>query len=146
MSYTVGMARLTLRLDFAPGQAVGHGKIRLLEAVRDHGSISAAVPRPSAVAYTATKHAVTGLTRQLALEGRPFNIACGQIDIGNAATAMTDHMVTGALQADGSVVAEPVMDVTKVADTVLHIANLPIDVNVLFTTVMANGMPYVGRG
>jgi NAD(P)-dependent dehydrogenase (short-subunit alcohol dehydrogenase family) len=112
----------------------------------NNGSISAHVPRPNAVGYTTTKHAMTGLTKALSLEGRAHHIACGQIDIGNAATAMTEHMTTGVLQADGTTGVEPVMDVAKVADVVLHIANLPTDVNVPFVTVMANGMPYMGRG
>ncbi|HEX5407181.1 MAG TPA: SDR family oxidoreductase [Pseudonocardiaceae bacterium] len=112
----------------------------------NNGSVSAHTPRPNAVAYTTTKHAITGLTKALSLEGRAVNIACGQIDIGNAATEMTARMPVGMPQANGTVAAEPVMDVANVATTVLHIANLPLDVNVLFTTVMANGMPYVGRG
>ncbi len=112
----------------------------------NNGSISAAVPRPHAVAYTATKHAVTGLTRALALEGRPFRIACGQIDIGNAATELAAHIGQGTLQADGSVAREPMMDLGHAADAVVHMANLPLDANVLFMTVMATAMPFVGRG
>ena len=112
----------------------------------NNGSISAQVPRPYAVGYTTTKHAMTGLTKALSLEGRSIGITCGQIDIGNAATAMTDRMRTGVPQADGSMAAEPVMDVEAVAATVVHIANLPADVNVPFVTVMANGMPFIGRG
>ncbi|HEX5118641.1 MAG TPA: SDR family oxidoreductase [Pseudonocardiaceae bacterium] len=112
----------------------------------NNGSVSAHVPRPYAVAYTATKHAITGLTKALALEGRSIGITCGQIDIGNAATAMTDPMPRGMPQADGSIAPEPVMDVAAVAATVLHIANLPADVNVPFVTVMASGMPLLGRG
>ncbi|HEY3748716.1 MAG TPA: SDR family oxidoreductase [Pseudonocardiaceae bacterium] len=112
----------------------------------NNGSISAHAPRPNAVAYTTTKHAMTGLTKALALEGRAHHIACGQIDIGNAATAMTEHMATGALQANGTMAAEPTIDVTAVAEMVVHMANLPTDVNVPFVTVMANGMPYIGRG
>ena len=112
----------------------------------NNGSISAAVPRPNAVAYTATKHAITGLTRAIALEGRPFQIACGQIDIGNAATDLAAHISRGTMQADGSTAAEPMMDLSHAADAVLHMANLPLDANVLFMTIMATAMPFVGRG
>jgi NAD(P)-dependent dehydrogenase (short-subunit alcohol dehydrogenase family) len=112
----------------------------------NNGSISAAVPRPHAVAYTATKHAVTGLTRAISLEGRPFGIACGQIDIGNAATELAAHIGQGTLQADGSMAREPMMDLGHAADAVIHMANLPLDANVLFMTVMATAMPFVGRG
>ncbi len=112
----------------------------------NNGSISAAVPRPHAVAYTATKHAVTGLTRSLSLEGRPFRIACGQIDIGNAATDLAAHIGQGTLQADGSVRQEPMMDLRHAADAVMHMASLPLDANVQFMTVMATTMPFIGRG
>jgi NAD(P)-dependent dehydrogenase (short-subunit alcohol dehydrogenase family) len=112
----------------------------------NNGSISAHVPRPYAVAYTATKHAITGLTRAISLEGRRYDIACGQIDIGNAATDMTAAMQRGVPQADGSVAPEPVMDVNHVADAVLYMASLPLDANVEFMTVMATKMPFVGRG
>ena len=112
----------------------------------NNGSISAHVPRPHAVAYTATKHGVTGLTKALALEGRRHGIACGQIDIGNAATEMTGGFAAGALQADGSVRAEPTMSAEHVADAVLYMARLPLEANVLSLTVMATGMPFVGRG
>jgi NAD(P)-dependent dehydrogenase (short-subunit alcohol dehydrogenase family) len=112
----------------------------------NNGSISAAVPRPRAVAYTATKHAVTGLTRAIALEGRPFSIACGQIDIGNAATELAAHIGQGTLQADGSIAREPMMDLGHAADAVMHMASLPLDANVLFMTIMATTMPFVGRG
>jgi len=112
----------------------------------NNGSISAHVPRPFSVAYTATKHAVTGLTRQLALDGRGFGIVCGQIDIGNADTPMTAKMKEGVLQSDLSLATEPVMDPRYVADAVLYMDGLPLDANVLFMTVMANGMPFVGRG
>jgi NAD(P)-dependent dehydrogenase (short-subunit alcohol dehydrogenase family) len=112
----------------------------------NNGSISADVPRPYAVAYTATKHAVTGLTKGLSLEGRRHDIACGQIDIGNAATEMTAAMQRGVPQADGSVAPEPVMDVSHVADAVLYMAGLPLDANVQFMTVMATKMPFIGRG
>ncbi|MEU4617128.1 SDR family oxidoreductase [Streptomyces umbrinus] len=112
----------------------------------NNGSISAHTPRPQSAAYTATKHALTGLTKSLSLDGRPYRIACGQIDIGNAATDLTERMQTGALQANGEVVAEPVMDVADVARTVRHMAELPLEANVQFATVLATAMPYVGRG
>lgn len=112
----------------------------------NNGSISAQVPRPRSVAYTATKHAMTGLTRQASLDGRAFNIACGQIDIGNAATEMTARMSRGVLQADGSVAPEPTMDVGAVADAVAYMAGLPLGANVQFMTVMATDMPFIGRG
>ncbi|WP_149182060.1 SDR family oxidoreductase [Streptomyces sp. TRM49041] len=112
----------------------------------NNGSISAHVPRPHSVAYTATKHATTGLTKSLSLEGRPYRIACGQIDIGNAATEMTRRMETGILQANGTLATEPVMDAADVARTVVHMASLPLEANVQFATVMATTMPYIGRG
>jgi NAD(P)-dependent dehydrogenase (short-subunit alcohol dehydrogenase family) len=112
----------------------------------NNGSLSAHVPRPNAIAYTASKHGISGLTRALALEGRPHGIACGQIDIGNAATDMTQQMRAGVLQADGSIEAEPTMSAEHVADAVLYMASLPLDANVLSMTVMATGMPFVGRG
>jgi NAD(P)-dependent dehydrogenase (short-subunit alcohol dehydrogenase family) len=112
----------------------------------NNGSISAHVPRPFSAPYTATKHGITGLTRAASLDGRIHNIACGQIDIGNAATDMTAKMQTGVLQADGSTAIEARMDVRHVVDAVVHMASLPLDVNVLFMTVMANQMPFVGRG
>jgi NAD(P)-dependent dehydrogenase (short-subunit alcohol dehydrogenase family) len=112
----------------------------------NNGSISAHVPRPNAVGYTSTKHAMTGLTKQLALEGRAHDIACGQIDIGNAATELTAGIRRGALQADGSTKPEPMMDPRNVTDAVLYMAGLPLEANVLFLTVMATDMPYVGRG
>jgi NAD(P)-dependent dehydrogenase (short-subunit alcohol dehydrogenase family) len=112
----------------------------------NNGSISAHVPRPNAVAYTATKHAITGLTKALSLEGRAYDIACGQIDIGNAASDMTAKMSGGALQANGSTMPEPTMDAGHVADMVLHMAELPLTANVQFMTVMATKMPYIGRG
>ena len=112
----------------------------------NNGSISAHVPRPNAVGYTATKHAITGLTRALSLEGRAYDIACGQIDIGNAATEMTAAIERGALQADGSTKAEPTMDARHVTDAVLYMASLPLDANVQFLTVMATNMPFIGRG
>jgi NAD(P)-dependent dehydrogenase (short-subunit alcohol dehydrogenase family) len=112
----------------------------------NNGSISAAAPRPHMIAYTASKHAVTGLTKSAALEGRKHDIACGQIDIGNTATDMAAAMVTGTLQADLSVKLEPTFDVRHVADAVLYMANLPLDANVLFMTITATKMPFVGRG
>ena len=112
----------------------------------NNGSISAYVPRPGSIPYTTTKHAITGLTRTLSLDGRPFNIACGQIDIGNALTDMAARMVEGVPQADGSIKAESVMDVQNVALSVLHMAELPLEANVQFMTVMATDMPYIGRG
>ncbi len=112
----------------------------------NNGSISAHVPRPNSIAYTASKHAVTGLTRATALDGRDFSIACGQIDIGNAATPITEPMRDGTRQADGSRRAEPTFPAAEVARAVVYMASLPLDANVLFMTVMATGMPYVGRG
>ena len=112
----------------------------------NNGSISAYVPRPGSAPYTMSKHAVTGLTRTLSLDGRPFGIACGQIDIGNALTDMARKMTAGVPQADGSNRVEPVMDVAHVATSVLHMASLPAEANVQFMTVMASAMPFVGRG
>ena len=112
----------------------------------NNGSISAHAPRPNSAPYTATKHAVTGLTKSASLDGRAFDIAVGQIDIGNAATPMTERMPQGVLQPYGQIAAEPVMDVRVVADAVLHMAALPLDANVLFMTVMATKMPFIGRG
>ena len=112
----------------------------------NNGSISAHVPRPNSAPYTATKHAITGLTKSISLDGRGFDIACGQIDIGNAATEMTERMTAGVPQADGSTKVEPRIDVRHVAEAVLYMANLPLDANVEFITVMATKMPFVGRG
>ena len=112
----------------------------------NNGSISAHAPRPLSAPYTATKHAITGLTKSIALDGRPFNIACGQIDIGNATTEMTEPMAAGILQADQSVKAEPRMDVDHVGQAVLHMAQLPLESNILSMTIMATNMPFVGRG
>jgi NAD(P)-dependent dehydrogenase (short-subunit alcohol dehydrogenase family) len=112
----------------------------------NNGSISAYAPRPYSAPYTATKHAVLGLTKAISLDGRADRIVCSQIDVGNAATEMTERMTNGVLQADFSVKVEPRMDVKHVADAVVHVANLPLDVNVLTMTVMANDMPFVGRG
>ena len=112
----------------------------------NNGSISAHNPRPDSAPYTATKHAITGLTRQIALEGRAHDIACGQIDIGNAATEMAAKMAKGVPQANGQIAVEPLMDVAHVAAAVVHMAALPLDANVQFMTIMARDMPFVGRG
>ena len=112
----------------------------------NNGSISASAPRPGSVPYTSTKHAITGLTKTLSLDGRPFDIACSQIDIGNALTDMAIPMTKGVPQADGTIKAEATMDVAHIADAVLHMANLPLETNVQFMTIMASKMPFVGRG
>jgi len=112
----------------------------------NNGSISAHVPRPGSAAYTATKHAVTGLTKSTSLDGRAFDIACGQIDIGNAATEMASRMARGVPQADGEIAPEPLMDIEHVARAVVYMASLPLEANVQFMTVMATKMPYIGRG
>ncbi|MCE6998631.1 SDR family oxidoreductase [Saccharothrix sp. S26] len=112
----------------------------------NNGSVSAHTPRPDAVAYNASKHAITGLTKSISLEGRRHRIACGQIDIGNAATPMTERMTAGVRQADGTIAAEPTMDVAHVADAVRYMAALPLEANVQFMTVMATTMPFIGRG
>jgi len=112
----------------------------------NNGSVSAYVPRPNSAPYTATKHAVTGLTRSASLDGRQYNIACGQIDIGNADTAMAEVFKTGVLQANGTISPEPTMDTDNVARAVLYMASLPLDTNVQFMTVMATNMPFIGRG
>ncbi|MEA3215624.1 MAG: hypothetical protein QOJ19_1780 [Acidimicrobiia bacterium] len=129
------------------------GAIRLMKMqvprggrIINNGSISAHTPRPHSAPYTATKHAITGLTKSIALDGRPFDITCGQIDVGNASTPMTSRMEKGVPQPDGSVRPEPTMDVSHVANAVVYMAELPLDANVLFMTVMATGMPFVGRG
>ncbi len=112
----------------------------------NNGSISAHAPRPGSAPYTATKHAITGLTKSTALDGRAYNIACGQIDIGNAATDMTERMARGVPQANGTMQVEPTMDVRNVAEAVVYMASLPLSANVPFMTVMATQMPYIGRG
>jgi NAD(P)-dependent dehydrogenase (short-subunit alcohol dehydrogenase family) len=112
----------------------------------NNGSISATTPRPNSIAYTATKHAVTGMTKTASLDGRKYNIAVGQIDIGNAATDMTQRMQAGILQASGSTAIEPVMDVGIVGESIVYMANLPLQANVMFHTVMATQMPFAGRG
>ncbi len=127
--------------------------IRLMKAQRpgggriiNNGSLSARVPRPQSAPYTATKHAITGLTKCISLDGRGYGIACGQIDIGNADTEMTGRMAAGVLQANGTTAAEPRMDVRHVGETILYMANLPLDTNVQFITIMATTMPFIGRG
>jgi NAD(P)-dependent dehydrogenase (short-subunit alcohol dehydrogenase family) len=127
--------------------------IRLMKAqhppggrIINNGSISAHVPRPNSAPYTATKHAITGLTRSISLDGRKYGIACGQIDIGNAATEMTERMTAGVPQADGTTRPEPRMEVEDVARAVLYMASLPLSANVQFMTVMATNMPFIGRG
>jgi NAD(P)-dependent dehydrogenase (short-subunit alcohol dehydrogenase family) len=112
----------------------------------NNGSISAYVPRPQAASYTTSKHAITGLTKAISLDGREYNIACGQIDIGNAATDMTSQMNSGSLQANGTMMPEPTFDVAHVVDAVRYMAGLPLSANVQFMTVMATNMPYIGRG
>ena len=112
----------------------------------NNGSVSAHAPRPYSAPYTATKHAITGLTKCISLDGRKYDIACGQIDIGNAATELTVRMTEGVLQANGTEAAEPRMDVRHVAEAVVYMANLPLDANVQFMTVIATKMPFVGRG
>ena len=112
----------------------------------NNGSISAHAPRPNSAPYTSTKHAITGLTKATALDGRRYDIACGQIDIGNASTEMAAKMATGVPQAHGEIAIEPLMDVEHVGEAIVHMAGLPLDANVLFMTLMATKMPYVGRG
>jgi NAD(P)-dependent dehydrogenase (short-subunit alcohol dehydrogenase family) len=112
----------------------------------NNGSISAHTPRPDSAPYTATKHAITGLTKTIALDGRKYDIACGQIDIGNAATPMTQRMQRGVKQADGRVAVEPTMNVDHVGDAIVHMASLPLETNILTMTIMATKMPFVGRG
>ena len=129
------------------------GAIRIMKAqtpmggrIINNGSISAHAPRPFSIGYTATKHAVTGLTKSISLDCRPYDIACSQIDIGNAATEMTDRMARGVLQPDGSMRVEPRMDVNHVAQTIVQIVGFPLETNVQFVMIMATKMPYVGRG
>lgn len=114
--------------------------------ILNNGSIAAHAPRPNSIAYTATKHAVTGMTKSIALDGRRHGIACGQIDIGNAATQMADRFEQGILQANGEVASEPLMDADIVAQAIVHMAEMPLSANVLFQTILATGMPFVGRG
>ncbi len=129
------------------------GAIRLMKKqmpqggrIINNGSISAHAPRPNSAPYTATKHAITGLTKSISLDCRKYQIACGQIDIGNALTELSSRMATGVLQAHGEIAVEPMMDVQQVADAVLHMASLPLSTNVQFMTIMATNMPFVGRG
>ncbi|ASR35436.1 3-oxoacyl-ACP reductase [Prauserella marina] len=145
--------RATVEVNLTGMFLCAHHAVRLMKAqdpqggrIINNGSISAHVPRPDSVAYTATKHAVTGLTKSISLDGRAFGIACGQIDIGNAATDMTAGIATGARQADGSVRPEPTFDVSHVGDAVLAMANLPLSANVGFMTIAATAMPFIGRG
>ena len=112
----------------------------------NNGSISAHAPRPNSAPYTATKHAITGLTKSISLDGRQYNIACGQIDIGNALTELSARMAKGVLQANGGIAIEPMMQASEVADAVIHMAALPLSTNVQFMTIMATNMPFVGRG
>jgi NAD(P)-dependent dehydrogenase (short-subunit alcohol dehydrogenase family) len=112
----------------------------------NNGSISAHAPRPNSAPYTATKHAITGLTKSLSLDGRKYNIACSQIDIGNAATSLTERMKDGIVQASGGIAVEPRMDVEHAANAVVHMAGLPLEANIQFMTIMATAMPYIGRG
>jgi NAD(P)-dependent dehydrogenase (short-subunit alcohol dehydrogenase family) len=130
-----------------------HHAVRVMRAqqprggrIINNGSISAHTPRPGSAAYTASKHALTGLTKSISLDGRPHDVACGQIDIGNAATDLTSGIAQGARQADGSVVPEPMFDPTHVGQAVLYMAGLPLDANVQFMTITATTMPYIGRG
>ena len=130
-----------------------HHAVRMMKAqdpqggrIINNGSISATSPRPRSVGYTATKHAITGLTKSISLDGRPYNIACGQIDIGNAATELTQQIAAGAPQADGSVLPEPTFDPRHAAEAVRFMAELPLDTNVQFMTIMATKMPFIGRG
>ncbi|GAA1182046.1 NAD(P)-dependent dehydrogenase (short-subunit alcohol dehydrogenase family) [Kitasatospora gansuensis] len=150
---TVADWRAVVDLNLTGAFLCAQGAFRLMKRqdpqggrIINNGSISAHTPRPGSIAYTATKHAVTGLTKSLSLDGRPYRIACGQIDIGNAATDMTAAMSTGVRQADGRIAAEPTMDVADVARTVRHMAELPLEANVQFATVLATTMPYIGRG
>ena len=112
----------------------------------NNGSVSSTTPRPGSIAYTATKHAVTGMTKSLSLDGRPFSIVCSQIDIGNADTPMTKGIQTGIVQADGSVKKEPTFDPEHVASALIHLVSLPLDTNIFNMTIIASDMPYVGRG
>ena len=145
--------RATVEVNVTGVFLCARAAVRLMRAqdppggrIVNNGSISAHVPRPGSVAYTATKHAVTGLTKAIALDGRAHRIVCGQIDVGNAATEMTAGMAQGARQPDGSVRPEPTFDPAHVADAVVQMARLPLEVSVPFTTMLATGMPYLGRG
>ena len=148
-----GLWRKVIDTNLTGSFLCAQGAFRLMKRQRprggriiNNGSLSAHVPRPNSAAYTASKHAITGLTRVLSLEGREHDIACGQIDIGNAETTMTARMADGVPQADGSIRPEPRMDVSAVSDAVLYMAGLPLSANVQFMTVMATAMPFIGRG
>jgi NADP-dependent 3-hydroxy acid dehydrogenase YdfG len=145
--------RLIVDTNLTGAFLCAHHAVRMMKAqtprggrIINNGSVSAHAPRPNSVGYTATKHAMTGLTKSIALDGRRFDIACGQIDIGNAATELTQGISRGTLQADGSVAAEPTFDAQHVADAVLYMAALPLDANVQFLTITATKMPFIGRG
>jgi NAD(P)-dependent dehydrogenase (short-subunit alcohol dehydrogenase family) len=145
--------RATVEVNLTGAFLCARAAVRLMKAqdppggrILNNGSISAHVPRPGSAAYTATKHAVTGLTKAIALDGRAHGVVCGQIDIGNAATEMTARMAEGVPQPDGSVRPEPTFDPAHVAAAVVHLARLPLDVSVPFLTMTATGMPYLGRG
>ena len=150
---TVEQWRHVIDVNLTGAFLVARGAFNLMRRQRpqggrivNNGSISAHVPRPGSAPYTASKHAITGLTRSISLDGRPFDIACGQIDIGNAASDMTAQMAKGVPQANGTLAPEPTMDVTQVADAVVYMAGLPPDANVQFMTIMATKMPFIGRG
>ena len=150
---TLAQWRSVVEVNLTGAFLCTQGAFRMMKAqtprggrIINNGSVSAHVPRPNSAPYTATKHAITGLTRSTSLDGRAHAIACGQIDIGNAQTEMTRPMVEGVRQADGSLKPEPVMDARHVADAVVYMAGLPLDANVQFMTVMATNMPYIGRG
>ncbi len=150
---TIEQWRRVVDINLTGAFLCAQAAIRLMKAqeprggrIINNGSISAHSPRPNSAPYTATKHAITGLTKSIALDGRPWDIACGQIDIGNAATEMTGRMAKGVPQANGEIAAEPTMDVETVARSVVYMAGLPPDANALFLTVMATRMPFVGRG
>jgi len=151
MSFADWRKVISVNLDGA--FLIASGAVRMMKTqgpqggrIINNGSISAQVPRPGSAAYTASKHAITGLTKSISLDGRPYSIACGQIDIGNTASDMTAKMSGGVPQADGTMKPEPTMDVVHVARAVLSMGELPLDVNVLSQTIMATNMPFVGRG
>jgi len=142
-----------VNVNFSGSFLCAQGAFRLMKEqapqggrIINNGSISAHAPRPNSAPYTATKHAITGLTKSIALDGRKYNIACGQIDIGNAMTELAAPMATGVPQANGQIAVEPMMDVQQVGDAVLHMARLPLSANVQFMTIMATQMPFIGRG
>lgn len=150
---TVEQWRSVIDLNLTGSYLCAQAAFRLMKSqsprggrIINNGSISAHVPRPDSAPYTASKHAITGLTKSIALDGRPFDIACSQIDIGNALTKLSGRMARGVKQADGRIATEAMMDVSHVADAVRFIADLPLSVNVPFMTIMATGMPYMGRG